>query len=656
LASAAKPVTGAPPPWLAFLLVLLAVIALLKLPPHERQEDYNPKGSDPRPPVAQPRLTAVGFTPYVGDLNIGRVILLVMAIVLTVFVLFRLPKLGRLDNHTLVAAAWFLAIVVYVLAVAWPRRPGSGEIREKLSKIWNRRRTEVVLLTGIMIVALLLRVVYLASIPFTLGGDEASQGLEALRVIEGDTLNPFTTGWFGVPTLSFYFNSLSLLLFGPTTAALRLPWALTGTVTILVTFLLVRRLQNKELAFATAALVAVYHFHIHYSRLGSNQIASALFVALALLFLYRALDDNRPLDWSMTGVVAGLALYFYAGARLTPIVVSAILLYLFIRRPIGFWRRYGRGLVIMIGGFLLAGAPMLQYAYRFPNDFNSRINQVGIIQSGWLDLQLAAGRDLLEVLYDQFRRSVLAFNYYPDRTVWYGLRKPLLDPLFGVIFLIGLGYGTLAILGKKEKQRLAPMVIWWWSGMFLGGMLTESPPSSMRLVVLSVPVCYFIALATWRVIKLADIAITRVPAKALMVLGVLIFGLVSVRTYFVDYSPQRIYGGGHAELATELAPIMNQIESTHQVFFFGAPLMVWDFSTIRYLAPDVVGSDIMEPLSGPIPDNSLESGRRATFVFLPHRIDELETIRRQFPGGEIRELHSKGVDKQLMATIYISPQ
>jgi hypothetical protein len=101
---------------------------------------------------------------------------------------------------------------------------------------------------------------------------------------------------------------------------------------------------------------------------------------------------------------------------------------------------------------------------------------------------------------------------------------------------------------------------------------------------------------------------------------------------------------------------MNRNQSSQEVFFFGAPLMVWDFSTIRYLAPDVVGSDVMEPLSGPLADNSLDSGRSGVFVFLPHRIDELETVRQQFPGGEIRELYSKGVDNQLLATIYFSPQ
>ncbi len=500
------------------------------------------------------------------------------------------------------------------------------------------------------------RVLYLASVPFTLGGDEASQGLEALRVIEANNPNPLTTGWHGVPTLSFYFNSISILLLGPTTGALRLPWALSGALTVLVTFFLVKRLQNKILAFATAALVAVYHYHVHFSRLGSNQIASALFVALALLFLYRALDDNHPLDWALTGVVTALALYFYAGARLTPIVVVAVCLYLFIRGPRDFWKRNRRGLLIMIGGFLITGTPILQYAFRFPNDFNSRINQIGIIQSGWLDLQLSADRDLLEVLYDQFRRSVLAFNYYPDRTVWYGLRQPLLDPIFGVFFLVGLGYSTLAMFGGKVNQRLAPMVIWWWSGMILGGMLTESPPSSMRLVVLTVPVCYFIALAMWRVIELAGASIFKVPTRAIMAFGVIIFGLISLWTYFVEFSPKRIYGGSHAELATELATILNQNQSSQEVFFFGAPLMVWDFSTIRYLAPDVIGSDVMEPLSGPLPDNSLDSGRTGAFVFLPHRIDELETIRRQFPGGEIRELHSKGVDNQLLATIYFEPQ
>ena len=89
---------------------------------------------------------------------------------------------------------------------------------------------------------------------------------------------------------------------------------------------------------------------------------------------------------------------------------------------------------------LCVGAPMLQYAVRFPQDVHGRVNQVGIFQSGWLAGEITrTGSSAGAILFDQLRRAVLAFNYSPDRTNAYGLDGPLLDPVFGTLFLVGLG-------------------------------------------------------------------------------------------------------------------------------------------------------------------------------------------------------------------------
>jgi hypothetical protein len=89
-------------------------------------------------------------------------------------------------------------------------------------------------------------------------------------------------------------------------------------------------------------------------------------------------------------------------------------------------------MLVALGAFLVVAAPMIQVAIRTPDNFNARLNQVGIIQSGWIARAMEArGDSMAAVLFDQFRRAALAFNYYPDRTVWYGLPEPLLSPFFG---------------------------------------------------------------------------------------------------------------------------------------------------------------------------------------------------------------------------------
>jgi len=133
--------------------------------------------------------------------------------------------------------------------------------------------------------AFALRAWRIDTIPWTLGGDEGSQGLWARDVIEGRLPNMFATGWLSVPNLSFFWQAGWFKLLGDNLIGLRLPWAVVGTFTVLGTYLLVRRQFDRRQALLTAFLLATYHFHIHYSRLGSNQVADPLFVVWVLYFM-----------------------------------------------------------------------------------------------------------------------------------------------------------------------------------------------------------------------------------------------------------------------------------------------------------------------------------------------------------------------------------
>jgi hypothetical protein len=634
---------GESPPALPFVAIGIALISLLA----GRQIE------EARRAVLAPDEMA-GISPVLGfawmytiERN-WRTIALFLSFLFTILVLRRLPEMKLEDNYNIVFLLWFGSIVLFVGAV-FPRETAFIGWRSWWRRIDKRLALIVVF---VLAVALLLRVWRLETIPFTLSGDEGSQGLEAVRVIEGKIRSPFSTGWLGVPTLSFYYNSLTIRLLGQNVTALRLPWVLIGTATVLTTFLLVKRLKGTPLALMTSGLLATYHFHLHFSRLGSNQIADPFFISLALLMLYRALDRENRLDWALTGVVTAAGLYFYAGARLTPIVMVVVLGYVFMRDAGRFWSKHGPGILVALAAFVIVGAPIIQYGVRFPDEFNARINQVGIIQSGWIEQAVEArGESVAAVLYDQFRRAALAFNYYPDRTVWYGLRQPLLNPLFGTVFLLGIGFGTLRLLGRGADSRLAPVVAWWWGGMILGGMLTESPPSSQRLITLAIPVCFFIALALWEIILLAQRGVAGVSGKALLILSVILFGLSSLITYFLEYTPQRIFGGPNAELATEIAPYLREHTADNRFYFVGAPWVYWGIGTLPYLVPDADATDVTGPVEEFISLGNVMPEKDAVFIFIPQRIGELELVQKTFPNGAQTEFFSP-VDGRVMVTLF----
>lgn len=561
-----------------------------------------------------------------------RAALLSSAFLLTGFLLWESLSLGYNEDHTAIVALWLLAFAAYLLAVAPAARPPRD-----WRMWWRIHARTATLVVAITLLAFGLRVWNLGGIPFAFSGDEASFALEALRVLRGEIGTPFATGFLSQPTMSFYYGSLGIALFGATPAGARLPWTVLGVLTVPVIFWITKRAAGKPVAFAATVLLATYHFHIHYARLSLNNIADPLILGLALLFWDRATARGDAREWALLGAMCGLALYSYQGARLTPLVIAATIAYRLAQERVAWWRAHRRGLLIALGAFLIVAAPMLQFAAFYPDEFNARVNQMGILQSGMLEQATRqADTHPALILFDQFVRAALAFNFYTDRVVWYGLTTPLLDPIFGIVFLLGLGYATVRVFLPPGNRRLFPFVVWWWGATILGGALTESPPSSMRLVTLTAPTCVLIALGLFRILGLARQAFVKFPTRG-VVLGVLaVFAVISLRTYFVDYTPRRIYGSVRAEAATALAPVLRDLRATHKFYFLGPPYMYWGFATLPYLVPDADAYDVMVPLTAPAPADWVPDDKGAVFIAVPERMNELRFAQATFADGQHR--------------------
>ncbi len=573
---------------------------------------------------------------------------LLVAPMLIIWLLWQLQREPPLDSYNWGLPVWLAALGLYIAAVA----AGSRGAEPAAEPAQQGGRWLLPAMAALLLLAFGLRVWNLSIIPETLGGDEGSQGLEAMRVLAGEISNPFGTGWLGVPTMSFYFNALSIGPLGNTIFALRLPWVLIGTLTVLIFFLLVRRLSGLTLALLTAALLATYHYHIHFSRLGSNQVADTLFVALALWLLYRGYDRRSALDWALCGIVVGAAQFFYAGARFTAVVTIAVFGFLALRDGIlPFVRQRWRESLILAGAALLSSAPMIQYAIRFPNEYDARVNQVGVIQSGWLEReQEIRGEGALPILFDQAQRAFLAFNLYPDRNVWYGSDEPLLHGAAAALFVLGALYATLHLWDR----RMFPMVAWWGGATLLGGMLTESPPSSQRLITLAAPAMFFVALA---LVKLGQHVFQPGMGRAHWRLyagflsgAALVITMLSLHWYFVEFTPQRRYGGYNGVVATAIGKYAREeLGPDWQMYFVGPPRMYIGFGSIPYIAADVEGVDIHDPLTAPIDPDIVDTDKHAVFILLPERREELQMIRATFPRGELETVPSPvpGIEQPL---------
>lgn len=536
-----------------------------------------------------------------------------------------------------VFALWLTSGLLFLMAFLaaegrWPR------LRTLVERAKAHRR-EIAWVGLCTLVAFVLRFVALDSIPANFGGDEGEMGMEAIRVLRGDLTNMFVTGWLSHPTLFFFLQALSMKLFGANVFGLRMLSVIVGTLTIPTLYLLVRELFDREMALVATALLAVSHFHLHYSRLASNNIEDPLFATLVFYFLVRGLRSKRGSDYVLSGLALGLSQYFYMGSRLIPLLVMAFIGFLattkrdFLRDNLGH-------LVALGVAALLVALPLLAYYRQRPDAFMARLNQVGIIQSGWLAREPAlTGKSTRQILTEQFLKSVLAFNYYTDPTFWYRASIPLLDFLSSVLLVFGLAYSMYRFQDRAHFLLDA----WFWAVILFGGFLMENPPSSPRLVI-GIPVaCMLVALALVKLARYAqEMGFFQAPLPRHLFLAVIVtlIAFLNLRYYFVEYTPTRIYGNPTAEIGTELSKYLVVRGGDFKVYFFGPPRMYFTYGVIRFMARGVEGMDVRQPLAGP--PTFVDPGREAVFVFLPERRSELEVVRRTYPQGKLWEYERDG--------------
>jgi 4-amino-4-deoxy-L-arabinose transferase-like glycosyltransferase len=566
-------------------------------------------------------------------------------------------RLVEFERYTQALFFWVLGIAVSIASWAAlqqepldpleesPEEEVGEQASQKTPKNWDRWEFGVV--AGCTLVGLLLRLIKVGTIPFVLSGDEASMGIEALHVLEGSLKNPFSTGWLSHPTLYFFLLAGSIALLGRTPWGLRLFSPFVGTATIPVLYLLARRLFGRRVAVIATGLMTVAHLHIHFSRLGINNVYDPLIGLLVVLFLVRGLREGRILDFALAGFTLGLGQYFYMGARLFPIMIAFYaVVWMLLRRPV--WNHLWTPMAAMLSTFLTTLGPLLVFFARHPDDFLARLRMVGIVQSGWLAAeQEIAGKSALELLWLQLRKSFFAFNYMHDPTVWYGAKIPYLDFFSAILFVFGL-----VVLLRRWRHRGYLLVnVWFWLALVFGGMLIENPPSSARFVIFIPAVCLSAALGLEALLDVMPLS--RDWVRRVLILSLIVVAILNVNYYYFSYTPAGLFGGLNTEVGTRVGEYLRDQEPGYKVYFFGPPRMWVGYATIPFLAPGMEGVDIEAPLMGP--PTFVDPSRKAIFIFLPERQGELEWVKQAYPQGHRQEVYGRLSSELLFVVYSLSP-
>lgn len=349
---------------------------------------------------------------------------------------------------------------------------------------------EIGIVAALTLLALLLRAWRLeTAAPFFIDELNFANVIDQFRQSPRDLLLPHVMSFSGVYSL---WQTWTVGLFGATLAGLRVPSVILGTLSVPALYWLARALfvpmlrtdsagTRGEAAplipLVAALLLATFPPHIHFSRIGINNIADPLFALLALALLVRGLRWNRAWDYALAGVMLGLTQYFYEGGRLLyPLLVG---IWLVTHTALNPGRRPDwRGVVTFACAALLVGVPFYHVMVARDIPFTVRLNDVGLRSSDFAPLAGADVGTALGDLWLRLRNPLLAYVSAPDPSLFYGGQTALLLPVLLPPFFVGV-----ALLLRHLRGLSATLLLLWLGGTAVGSSLLAINTLSPRFVV-----------------------------------------------------------------------------------------------------------------------------------------------------------------------------
>ena len=539
---------------------------------------------------------------------------------------------------------WLAAPVVGSFAVrGWQITPP-----RRAAAPWSAR--EAALLGAIVVLAALLRTLWIATLPRAYFGDEPRVGMYLLNAYHAGAIpNFFSMGWNTWPAIGLSLQGLFAPLFGVHMWTLRLSSALMGTLGVLFTYLLARELYAPRVACFAALLFALCRTAIDFSRIGVTHAQVLCLEPLAFFLLWRALNRGRALSYLWAGVATAWCLYSYNAGQLVPPLVFGWLALGAIGRPARL-RTHWRGTALLAAAFALTLFPYLYFftdAFSFGPNWDqwtimARNRQtLGRVAEAWSAGGFAPAWNILS---RQVWITWLGFGVLPGSTYILGYRRGgMLDDVSAALFVLGLGMAWR----RLREGGSAFLLYWWLATVIAGGIATIDPPAFVRMVGLLPALAILAALPLDWLTRSAAGAVSRAVAVALASALILAAGWENYRTYFVAYAATT------ADPLSELARYVQTLPADHRAALLGAEHFLQfqgelSFIEFRDRYRDVAEPahylPIHEPMTTPL-----------ALILAPSQSTLSEYAHTLYPDAPISDVGGAGGEPLLFRTLLLTP-
>ncbi len=367
-----------------------------------------------------------------------------------------------------------------------------------------------VILVAIAIFSILLRFYKLGTVPGSVNLDEAAIGYDAYSVLKtgrdqfGASM-PLTfrsTNDYKMP-LYVYLSITSIKAFGLNAFAVRLPSAIAGIATILLSYFLISEVfrntnKKQKIAILVSFLLSVSPWHLQFSR-GAFEanVATMLNVAAILCFLRGLRKNNYLLVVSF--FLFGLTLFTYHSAKIVSPLILIFLMFTNYKQLL-LTKRLSLISLAVFGVFILLFLPFgsskeIQMRFTTMNIFNLE-QQISdstntILRESNEGLSYSAkifhNRRFLMLNYTDVKKFLLSYlsHFNPDFYFHGDINKMYHAPDFGLILFFEPFFSLIGIFCylKYLRCRNNLFIIIWFLLSFVPAALVVQAPSSVRSLI-----------------------------------------------------------------------------------------------------------------------------------------------------------------------------
>lgn len=447
------------------------------------------------------------------------------------------------------------------------------------------------LLVVILLLAALLRLWKLGSIPPHLTPDEAALGYNAYSILktgrdEYGELLPIIFKSFGdyKPGLYVYLTVPFVAALGLNEFAVRLPSAIAGIFSVYLIFIITKELfKDRRLSLISAFITAVTPWLIYFSR-GAWEVNVSLTLTLAGIYLFlRSLQ--KPKFLILSSIFFSSTLLSYQGAKLATSVVIIILLILYRRKILGFDKKVlGKSAVLGIIVSLPIVLSLFQgragrlgvfsvFSYPRPKVYLENFLAQGSEKPGGLSYYLFHSESL------NFVRGILGrwFNHYSGRFLFFQGDWPNprhSAPYHGMLLLSDLvllivGFVALAKKGLSKETSF----IWLWLVFStLPSVLSRDQVHAVRALNMVVPVVFLLSFGLENILAKKNI---KYAFFALFTLSFIYF----FDAYFVHVPKHnsKYWEYGYKQIVESISPIQGNYKTIKVQQSFAQPYIYFLF-------------------------------------------------------------------------------